>query len=272
MEISKNISECAFHIDNKNTCMESHIINKLQELLKEKKIITNTEKDTIDKLKMVYDCDTETCILKKDEIANILTEEEIKEQLDKRFKIKGPLNKDKWLSNFDIDGVLEQIEKKYKHRNFKHINFQMRDFQEICSDLAKIDFVEEYKKGIRCFGVVFNDDVSSGGGTHWTAMYGDFSKEPFTIEHFNSSGAGPKNEFRIFMTKLKYKLEKELNKRVHVKEVSKIKHQLENSACGVYSLYYIISRLEGISYSVFEKYRIPDELMDKFRFHLFRKE
>jgi hypothetical protein len=73
------------------------------------------------------------------------------------------------------------------------------------------------------------------------------------------------------MTKTKHKLEKELGKKVEVKEVSKIQHQKDNSSCGPYSLYYIISRLEGVPFISFEKNRIPDNVMWDFRHHLFRK-
>ncbi len=272
MELSKNPVECAFHIDQKNSvCMEDKIINELRNFAKNiKKLFVNDAKDTINKLKHVYDCNTESCLLTKNEIIDTIGHEQALNQLKERFKPEGPLDKTTWFSNVNIDDVLEQIKKKYKDKKFKHISFQMRDFQETGGELAMTDFTEEYNNGIRCFGVVFNDDKSSGNGTHWTAMFGDFSREPFTIEHFNSSGAGPKNEIREWMNKTKHKLEKELGKKVEVKEVSKIQHQKDNSSCGPYSLYYIISRLENIPFIAFEKNRIPDNVMWDFRHHLFR--
>ena len=273
MELEKNPQECAFHIKtNDNVCVEDDVIGILQIFAKSIKNIKNifSKKDTIDKLKDVYECKSESCLLKQSEIIEVIGSDKVNKQLKERIKPEGPLDKETWFSNINIDSVLEQIEKKYKNKHFKHITYQMRDFQEVNSDLAKINFAKEYQNGVRCFGVVFNDDVSTGKGTHWTAMFGDFTKEPFTIEHFNSSGAGPKNEIREWMTKTKHKMEKELDKKVEVKEVSKIQHQEDNNSCGVYSLYYIISRLEGFPYTVFEKTRIPDKVMWEFRTHLFR--
>lgn len=274
MEFNKG-TECAFNIKSEigdNICMEKEIINKLQSFVKNiKNISVSNEKDVIPTLKQIYNCKSESCILNQNEIKENIGHNEIESQLTHRFKPVGPLDKKEWLSNVDIDSVLEQISKKFKHKNFKHIPFQMRDFEKTNSQLAITDFVNEYKEnGVRCFGVVFNDDVSTGRGTHWTAMFGDFSKQPFTIEHFNSSGSGPKNEIREWMIKTKHKLEKELNIKVEVKEVSKIEHQNDQSSCGPYSLYYIISRLEGIPYTVFEKNRIPDSVMWEFRYYLFR--
>jgi hypothetical protein len=46
---------------------------------------------------------------------------------------------------------------------------------------------------------------------------------------------------------------------------------MDNSSCGPYSLYYIISRLEGVSSDAFQKNRIPDHKMWEFRKILFRK-
>lgn len=274
MEIPKNPIECAFHVNvdkNNPVCMEETIIDELKNFAKTIKRITfSNEKDAVVKLKQVYNCKTESCLLEQSEIIDVVGKSTIEKQLEERFKPEGPTDKETWFSNVNIDSVLSQIEKKYKDKNFKHINFQMRDFQEVGGELATTDFVKEYKNGVRCFGVVFNDDKSTGNGTHWTAMFGDFSKHPFTIEHFNSSGAGPKNEMREWMVKTKHKLEKTLNVKVEVKEVSKIQHQRGNSACGPYSLYYILSRLEGVPYTSFEKTRIPDSAMDTFRYHLFR--
>lgn len=273
MELPKNPIECAFHVEtiNNSICMETDIVKELQTFAKNvKKLKMSNEKDTIEELKNIYDCKSESCLLTKDEIIEAIGYNKVTEQLKERFKPEGPLDKNTWFSNINIDDVLTQIEKKYQHKKFKHIPFQMRDFQEIGGKLAVTDFVKEYQNGIRCFGVVFNDDKSTGGGSHWTAMFGDFSEEPFTIEHFNSSGAGPKNEMREWMIKTKHKLEKELNKKVEVKEVSKIQHQTDNSSCGPYSLYYIISRLEGVPFITFEKKRIPDSVMWEFRKVLFR--
>lgn len=275
MEIPKNPIECAFHVntDKPNSiCMENNLIGELKKFAINIKKITNisSNKDVITKLKQVYNCKTESCILTKREIIDTIGQTKIDEQLKNRFKPDGPLDKAKWFSNFNIDDVLRQIEKQYQKKNFKHITIQMRDFQETNSELATMDFVKEYKNGVRCFGVVFNDDTSNGSGTHWTAMFGDFSKQPFTIEHFNSSGNGPKNEVIEWMGKTKHKLKKELGGDVIVTYVSNTQHQKDNSSCGPYSLYYIISRLSGIPYTYFDENRIPDSMMWEFRKVLFR--
>jgi hypothetical protein len=278
MEIHKEPNECAFNLNKngKDTCFEDYFIKELSHFATNiKKIFVKNIKDpftTIKELKKVYNCDHDSCLLVQDDIINAIGHDKTQKQLQERFKPTGPYEGSDWFSNVDIDSVLKQISEKYKYKKFKHIPFQMRDFQLTNSELSKIDFVEEYNKGIRCFGVVFNTDKSSGSGQHWYSIFGDFSKEPFTIEYFNSSGESPQDEIKSWMSKTKHKMEKNLGKKVNDVVVSKIQHQRDNHSCGSYSIYYIVSRLEGISHMIFSQKRIPDEWMHKFRYSLFRKE
>ena len=193
MDIPKQPNECAFHLkksdDADEPCMEDKVVKKLQEFVQTNKNITVQDKsDTIDKLKEVLNCDTESCILTKGEIKNFLGHHEADKQLETRYKPEGPFDSFEWFSNVNIDNVLKQVAKKYKEKKFLHIEFQMRDFEKVGSSLAKIDLANEYKNNeVRCFGVVFNTDYSSGNGQHWFAIYGNFHTEPFTLEYFNSS-------------------------------------------------------------------------------------
>lgn len=52
-------------------------------------------------------------------------------------------------------------------------------------------------------------------------------------------------------------------------KVCKIRQQQSRTECGVYSLFYIWSRLNGVPYSYFEETPVPDQLMFEFRQHLF---
>ena len=146
----------------------------------------------------------------------------------------------------------------------------MRDFEKYNTKLANMDFAQKYKEGFRRFGVVFNTDYSSGKGQHWFAVYGDFTKEPFTIEYFNSTGDNPLPELVSWMTKVKHHMSKVLKKKVNDVVVSKNANQKDNHSCGSYSLFYIISRLNDVPYKYFTNTIIGDTLMHEFRKNLFR--
>jgi hypothetical protein len=272
MEVVKQTKECAYHINaNNGSCLDDNILSKISKFAQINKNIKETDPaNIINKLKNIYNCSTEVCVLNNSEVQDLLGESVIKMQLDNRFKPEGPYNSTDWFSNNNIDNVLTQIEKKYKSKKFLHIFFQMRDFEKHNSELANVDFVKKYKEGVRCFGVVFNTDYSSGTGQHWFAVFGDFSKEPFTLEYFNSSGDDPLPEITAWLKKTKHALNKQLNKTVNDVVVTKLINQEDRHSCGSYSIFYIISRLEGVSYKYFNKNKIGDDLMHEFRKNLFR--
>jgi hypothetical protein len=272
MEIVKKSRECAYNIESKNSiCMDNITLQQVSKFANLQKNIKTTDPiELIKILKNVYNCKTEACLLKTSEISENLGASNIKAQLDTRFKPEGPHDSYKWFSNHNIDDVLHQISINKKNKDFLHIFFQMRDFQKYNTKLANINFVEKYKEGFRKFGVVFNTDYSTGNGQHWFAVYGDFTKEPFTIEYFNSSGHNPLPEISSWMSKVKHHMVKELHKKVEDIIVSKNANQKDNHSCGSYSLFYIISRLNNVPYKYFTNTIIGDTLMHEFRKNLFR--
>lgn len=276
MEFSEHIDiDCAFNINSKSgVCSDKKVINKLHKFTVNFDKNVKTPSDVINSLKKKYNCNSESCIFVQGEISDVLNSSEIQHHLKYRFKPKGPRNTTEWLSNIDIDDVLAQIEQKYSDRKFLHIKFQMIDFEQTGSELGILDFAKKYKEGYRTFGTVVNTDYSTGNGIHWFAIFGDFSdnKDKFTIEYFNSSGEPPMDEIIVWFKKVKHQWGENFNKPIEDIIVSKIQHQKDNHSCGPYSLYYIISRLDGISYENFRNNRIPDSVMHKFRKYLFRDE
>ena len=125
-----------------------------------------------------------------------------------------------------------------------------------------------------------NTDVYIGGsgGIHWMALFIDMRNDIWTVEFFNSTGdtSGKIKSLQkyiqtdiwqknIISQMLKYKSPNKiyLAKILH-------KHQKKNSECGVYSLFYIWSRLNNVNFLDFALYDIPDDDMTKFRKFLFR--
>lgn len=277
--LEKKISECSHaNVDDKTVCMETEVIDKLRSgfepYLTKKQVDTRDAEKVIETIKDVVGCGSESCILTKPEVKDVIGHDVAKQQLETQYKPEGPYNSKEWFSNFNIDNVLKQVAEKYKDKNFLHIEFQMRDFATTNGKLSHIDIAQKYKEGIRCFGVVFNTDTSKGNGQHWFAVFGDLSQTPMTIEYFNSSGDPPLPEICLWMKTTKHHLIKELNKNPKDVEsivVTKLVNQSDNHSCGSYSLYYIMSRLAGIPYKHFQNTKIGDSNMHKFRKeHLFR--
>jgi hypothetical protein len=175
------------------------------------------------------------------------------------FKPKMTLKKYSWLSTNDIDYVLKQYEKIDK--NFKFLGALPCDFYKVIPRKQLktiINNILNYKRS----GFVFNLDKNSQNGSHWVSFFIDNSNH--TLEYFDSVGNPPNKCIKYFISKLRNIL-----KDYKYLENKKI-HQLKNSECGVYSIYYILSRLSGKDFYNITNKIIRDDEMNRFRYYIFR--
>ena len=152
----------------------------------------------------------------------------------------------------------------YDIKSIKDINF--------VKECKKEENILTYNGDLKNFGIVFNTDVSSGGGIHWFSIFIDFtSDETYNIEYFNSSGYDIRNKaFKQYFVNLADEITREVKKCNFVK-VTDIQHQREDTAnCGSYALFYLWKRLNGTPYSYFAENKIKDEHMEEFRKFLYR--
>lgn len=265
MDFKKDIgNECAFHITKTSTfCSSSDIVYKINE-------VTGTM--SLDVLKDKYKCETEECVLTHPKIIEAVGHDSIMKTIADRFRPTGPRESNEWFSNNDIDSVLNQIQQKYVDKHFLHVQFQMIDFEKTQSELAILDMPTKYKENYRTFGTVLNTDVSTGRGKHWFALFGQFldNSDVFTIEYFNSSGELPMDQVAMWIKRVKHEWQPFFQKQIIDVVATRIVNQKDNWNCGAYSLYYIISRLDGTPYQYFANNAIGDDNMQEFRKFLFR--
>jgi hypothetical protein len=126
---------------------------------------------------------------------------------------------------------------------------------------------KQFKNTYKTAGCIINSDNYQGSGKHWMALFVDTRSSPMTVEFFNSSGNYPVKQWSDWMHKTKDDLAPK--GKVKIVNVAGLQHQRSKTECGVYSLYYIWSRLNGISPEAFQKIKVDDELMFEFRQHLF---
>lgn len=263
MEIPVESSDCAHDKpQDKVFCSPEKVVGQLKTMAAE-----HDEGALLEKLKKKYHCSDEVCVLKSAEVLDAGSAESV---IREYFKPTGPKKGSAWLSNFNIDSVLDQIEKKHPEKKFLHITYQMIDFAKTGTDLATLDWLAKYEQGYRTFGTIINTDTSHGKGIHWFALFGDFTDgaDPFTVEYFNSSGELPMDEILVWMKKMT-----QLKMAKPIKDIvaTRIINQSDNHSCGPYSLYYIMSRLDGVPYAYFKNNKIGDQKMHKFRGYLFRE-
>lgn len=170
------------------------------------------------------------------------------------FKPKKIHNEKNWLNTTDIDNVLRQYEHVDKH--FKFLGALPSDFYKINNiNLLKLN---KFKR----IGIILNLDGYKQSGSHWVALFIDKTKRQ--IEYFDSTGNPPNKNIKFY---IKMKLLKIFPNYKYLE--NRFEHQLLDTECGVYSIYYIINRLFGFSFEYITSNIIRDENMQMFRKYIF---
>tara|TARA_B110001452_G_scaffold267267_1_gene276498 strand:- start:2384 stop:3457 length:1074 start_codon:yes stop_codon:yes gene_type:complete len=206
-----------------------------------------------------------------------------------------------WLSNYDIDNIVEQYEGKYS--NFKFLGSTPIDFRQkkhnkcilnifnddsnknkwLKNNNPNSDYCDYNPIGYKnkhCFGIVFNTDNHDGGGRHWMSLY--INTKTKVILFFDSavtySHLHP--EIKSFIKNIQ-KQYKNIN---FTFKYNNIQHQQSNSECGMYSIYFILTMLDADesekfnSLDIFDTYfnssekTVSDKLMVLYRTKIFRSE
>ena len=207
----------------------------------------------------------ETCWLKHKKVKHV-TDSEMKHHT---FKPEMPNewknNKYAWLSTVDILKVMKQAER--VHPDFKFMGPVPSDCPtSINCELSSLDPHALKRKGINKIGIVYNLDVSTGPGTHWTAVFITLPKKQ--IDYFDSYGSKPQKNIRDFIKQLVLKYRK--NNEEPTLVYGDKRHQYGGSECGMYSMYFILKRLTGTSMYQFNKNKITDKKMNDLRKILYR--
>ncbi len=253
-----------------NVCSSDETLQKLK---KEFKIAGQGSYDIMSKLKKMFKVLKERDLYDKPEVKKAIGLSAVVEK-ECRFKDTGPANSNAWLSNFNIEKILKAWKGIYKKKGFFYFDYHPRDFAEQSMPLETTELVDLINMGYVRIGVVLNTDVSSGPGKHWCCIFCDFGtagteSDPWTLEFFNSSGNPPLEEFHKWLVSRCDHISTETGKVCKVIIVRKKQLQFGDSECGVYSLYYIWSRLEGVNHEKFVDIVIPDDTMMEFRKALF---
>jgi len=198
-------------------------------------------------------------------------------------KIRGPRNSTDLLSNYHIENTLKDLseatkkdKKTYPNGPGMHIPFEMCDFvtySESGYKLRDLNLTEMQKEGYKSFFCVLNTDEWSGGGLHWVCVFECTNGKKCTVEYFNSSG----NSSERYKCKtegtnesaIKTWFEKHLKKNnpefeLKLKDVITKVLQFSETECGVWCLWYILSRLKGHPPNYFLSSGVTDKAMIEY--------
>lgn len=278
--------ECApgISLDSDSASCAREMVPAYRDFLKKKDALYKpnmSNKEMLIRLKKLLNVESESGILAHPEFQKVVGSEPVKRVLNFRFKPEGPWNSTALLDNFNIDNLLAQFAsdhyRKTTGRKFYHIPFQMIDFDQVRSELSRISIPAVIGAGYDSFGVVLNTDVSTGRGKHWFCLFGDLKHrgtedDPYIIEYFNSSGNPPRPSVRTWMEKTCRDIMLTLGKHADTHTAAPKQIQTSKTECGVWSVMYIKSRLEGHPPDWFYKNKTTDDDIEAFRRYLFRHE
>ena len=247
----RNFTKCHPKMTQKNKCLPSYIYSTK----------TNCK------------VDDEHCLLDNAQI-----DDNEKKELRKRLRPRRPKawdsDPDMWLDNYNINAVMKQYEEAYKW--FKFLGIFPIDFSApdpytknnkcLHREVCELNLKNEYSKGNYGIGMIFNLDPHFKGGSHWVALYININNiEKPIISYFDSYGY--KTPALIGRLMRSFKLQ---NNNCEL-GFNKRRFQYGNSECGMFSMYFIICMLSGITFKNFCKDSISDSFMLQLRKILFSK-
>ncbi len=219
-------------------------------------------------------CKDEKCIYENKRVQGFFSARGEEVDICKLFKPDGPRSSDEWLSNFNIHNVLDMYIETYPE--FEYYKCVLMDFEKKAAgqypDMKSTPITDLLSKGKTVIGSVPNVAKGSSGGTHWVSLLVDArNKKHVTIEYFNSTGDPPSAEFQAWMDKTQKAIEAYPPlKGARVSQLAnRFTFQRANTECGVYALYFIRARLEGIPFENLTQQPIGDKRMMDFRHYIF---
>jgi len=178
------------------------------------------------------------------------------------------INQRERLDSNNIEHVMNQYEEAYPE--FEFLGAVPIDFAKdlgghcVADELCKLNLANEYAKGTRKMGIVFNLDEHDQPGSHWMCAYIDVpgGGRDGAVYYFDSYGMRPPTRIATFM--------KECGRQGCTTLLyNDIRFQRKESECGMYCLYCILCLLKGKSFLEVCKNQIDDDTMIGFRKMLF---
>ena len=154
-------------------------------------------------------------------------------------------NKYEWLSNFDIENVLNQFNKKkdlkYKFYGVFTIDFGIKDNSyNTCKygNNCNINMKDIIKSGKKYFGFITNLCKYNEPGTHWTSSF--FILDPSFKSYGGYYYDSVKRPIPELLKPVFLDIQKQMNsiypnKKFNI-QISNVKHQNSNTECGVFSI------------------------------------
>ena len=253
---------------SKNKCLPDSTYSELSQKLHVKK----------EKVFEAVGCgvNEEHCLLDKAPLNDAVKKDLRKQYLRPKRPKQWEKDPDMWLDNYNIANVMKQYEEAFPWFTFLGvfpIDFSAPDpyrhngvIQCLNKEICELNLNTEYNKGKRGIGMIFNLDPHYKGGSHWVGLYINLTnKKKPSVAYFDSYGY--KTPPLIARLMRSFNLQS-LDCRL---EFNERRFQYGNSECGMFSMYFIICMIYGITFKDFCKDAVNDKFMLDLRKILFAK-
>ena len=184
---------------------------------------------------------------------------------------------DMWLDSNNISAVMNQYEDAYPYFEFMGpfpVDFAAPDpYQKaggqpkcLMNEICELRVSQALANGTKSIGVVYNLDPHFKSGSHWVALYINLKNinKPF-VGYFDSYGYKTPSLIARLMRSFKLQITTcELGSNAR-------RFQYGDSECGMFSMYFLICMICGISFKDFCKDAVSDNFMLQLRQILFAK-
>lgn len=186
-----------------------------------------------------------------------------------RLLPKGPDTVRGWLSDSDINNIIKSytVGKQKRVLDYVHLGTVPVDFQTTPKMHWRVtieNVLNAVSAGKKRLSLIINMDPSWKGGSHWVALF--ISIPDRSIEYFNSTGEAPPKRVQEFIRDVQTKIP---GVQFTVR-VNRVQHQFADTECGMYSVIYVIKRLNGKTFDSITKRVILDDTINKCRSVYFR--
>lgn len=259
-------------IKSKKRCLPSKIYSDISKKLKH----TINKDDTILFKSLGCQPGEDHCLLDKAPIDDNLKKELRRQYLRPKRPKAWDRDPDMWLDNYNILGVMKQYEDAFSW--FKFLGVFPIDFSApdpynktttnkcLYNETCELDLKMEYSKGIRGIGMIFNLDPHFKGGSHWVSLY-------ININNINKPFVGYFDSYGYEVPPLIARLMRSFKLQIHTCRLgyNARRFQYGDSECGMFSLYFLLCMIHGISFKQFCKDSVSDNYMLQLRKILFSK-
>ena len=178
-------------------------------------------------------------------------------RLEAAFRPQRRFAPGEWLTSVDIDRALRQYNAP-AFRGFRYVAVSPLDGEArtwrglgpcVTPAVCALTVRGLLAQGTREFGVVFNLDPSTRGGSHWVALYGALrprSATRFGVYYCDSVGEAPPDEIAALMERLAAEAADVFGARAAARfevDYCRLRRQYRDAECGLYAMLFVVACL-----------------------------